>query len=671
MDRKIRETLIIVVAAIATVLLPVFLMAAFAQPAPAVPPGCGDVTPGPWKLVYTREPAYRTQFCNAEVGCIQDASNWQWSFTDAGNPFGYAGATDLVMDDLRGNVRPIYQCSGTNAICAAGEGRVSPDGKRILFTVIRGKELRPLQINGGPMTTHQQFYADTSELWMHNIETGRNVRLTTGYHDRTPDWYDNNTPMFSSNRAGKFPAWALETNPYPNPALQVYTARLDGDKLVDIKNRTPEQMLTMGPMRRTDGGVGWTSYQGYGGRVVNHSTPQNFWWPAFAEGNWTDVWYMAAHGSGSLLTYDNARDVIDPNFAGEGATVFRLLRPIVEMWPNHFCTVNYYRGSAGGANGAIMCYDEPGKRVEGALYANHVPEYLYQDDRAGSGRFVPSTLKVVTPFGQDQDLDFPKRSKSGKWLGRAGWPFPLPKSSPNNWGFVHSEGYCYRDMPVENVAVLAKTGSPCWKRVMRAKVPMVTNPYDTNQAEVIACKDSKWQCQDVRAIATWEEIYGIPPPAPVPDLPPGRCYLAAVDIKQHEVIPIPYSSEPALDKIRYQGNTTSSNLSRDLTGMRIDTVEHWGIPPNRSGLKAENMYRIQAAEADGSWKVEVPCETPITMRGMNVNADVIAHDQVLHSLRSGETRVCWGCHVHSQESVGKINGTPAERFKSTIAGQKP
>jgi len=52
---------------------------------------------------------------------------------------------------------------------------------------------------------------------------------------------------------------------------------------------------------------------------------------------------------------------------------------------------------------------------------------------------------------------------------------------------------------------------------------------------------------------------------------------------------------------------------------------------------------------DKSFKVELPCDTPFLMAGVDDQGRIIKRDQIPMSLRPGELRVCEGCHLHGEQ----------------------
>ncbi len=128
----------------------------------------------------------------------------------------------------------------------------------------------------------------------------------------------------------------------------------------------------------------------------------------------------------------------------------------------------------------------------------------------GSGRYVPSSFRAITPYGQDQD-DAVRRDGRGRPLGKAGYAAPLPNTD-TEFMMTHARGTCYEVTPPEQANRAFLHGEPtCQKAIYKVKVPMVTDPFDKNQMELMAGGE-QWQAWDARAIATYQSLHGQPQP---------------------------------------------------------------------------------------------------------------------------------------------------------------
>ena len=90
-----------------------------------------------------------------------------------------------------------------------------------------------------------------------------------------------------------------------------------------------------------------------------------------------------------------------------------------------------------------------------------------------------------------------------------------------------------------------------------------------------------------------------------------------------------------------------------------DDEEGYVARRNNMGHKSIAILGSQPLMADGSVRMQVPCETPLLMIGTDPRGLSLAHDEMLHSLRQGETRTCHGCHDGHSEERARALGAPA------------
>jgi hypothetical protein len=116
-------------------------------------------------LVYTRQPRPTTP-----VGPMSDAANWQ-RVNDISRVWQQA-ESDVVIDRC-GEITAVHDCTGSPEVCTAQEARVSPDGKRIVYSVSRGKSLDLVVMANGLDTKLREFDTITAELWLYDVPTGK------------------------------------------------------------------------------------------------------------------------------------------------------------------------------------------------------------------------------------------------------------------------------------------------------------------------------------------------------------------------------------------------------------------------------------------------------------------------------------------------------------------
>jgi len=627
-----------------------------------LPPGC-DVPPKPTAIVYTRQPRAVAPVNDK----ISDAANWQ-HVSDSQLVFSF-GESDVIYDARPARVSKVYDCTTSPEICAAQEAKVSPDGQRIIFSVSRGTSLYPVNIWGSSiMSEVREFNTTSAELWLYDVAKDKRTRLTAGFVDRAPDWQSNDRIVFTSNRQMEYaPLGESNNNFYPFTNQQVYTARISNGGLADIKNISPEESFALNPTVLTNGQICWSSWQGFGDRGIGH-TPQNQWWIKCTEGNGTGGWvWLGAHGSPYIRT--DRQPWYDPARSGSDVTQYMTLRPVSEIHPGYLAVTSYYRGN-GHALGIPFGAQALPPFVEGvSKYSNYLYRY-YEDSRPGSGRYIPSTLQALTPFGTAGDDSFPRFTKQGKALGRAGFPAAWPGDGPE-WLLTIARGWCYEAALDMGYATIASMGNEptCQKYIALAKVPIVTNPFDPAQVQPLACTATRWQCWDAHSVSTYQQRFGQPQPAqPVP-ITGDHGTLQVVNARAGELFQIPGANYPAQDKITFQGNADADAM-QTIAALRIELIEPWDKLPTKAGFKARMLLSDTPLLADGSLKVDVPCEQPFLMSGVGKTGKVVAVDNMAHSLRCGEVRTCHGCHDgHSEERNKAIGMSAAERFKATQAAQ--
>jgi hypothetical protein len=610
-----------------------------------------------YSLVYTRQPRVQEQF-----------ANWQHWY-DGGLPDRFT-ESDLVLDDMRGVVSVIHNCTTSQAICAAHDGRVSPDGYRIAYTLAEGNALYPVKAYATQiLSPNIEFRAVRYSIWVYDTRT--NTRVKVQDNARMPDWYSNNGLVFASNRAGIYTPWAYSGQEpgYAGKALQIYKATLTlNNTLANIVNLSPESVGAMNPVVLSNGNVCWSDYNGFGARSTGH-TPSNMWWVKCVNGNGTNNrTVLGAHGSTTLKTAAYLNGIVDPYRRGEGATMLKLLRPLSEIKRGKYAVTNYYRSNHQGAMGVIFGISMG--EYEGFSKSSNLPAADYPSTTPGSGRYLPP-IEVLTPYGQDQDKGWPKFHLNGRAMGKAGFAAASPDSP---YIFTQCRGACYEGTLQEANTRAAMGGEPTSKfEIRKALVRQVTDPFDPAQSVVIACAEEKWNCRDARYVAPYSALFGQAAPAAAPPPVQGaKTTLQVVNARAAELFPIPGSRNPELDKCAFQG-CAEPDYAQRVTAIRIDRIFPWTTPPTRGGFARTAISGVFPLEADGSVKMHLRCGIVYQLSAVDAAGTVVAKDNSLHSTRCGEVVTCHGCHDgHSVERVFALGGKSAvSRFATTAAAKKP
>ncbi|MCR9103821.1 MAG: hypothetical protein NXI15_00900 [Gammaproteobacteria bacterium] len=688
------------------------------QPAPAPPSddggpvGQSDIR----GIVYTRQPRARVPVPGTP---LEDASNWQ-HVSDVARINKYIGEADVVLDDLKGNQQVIHNCTESAEICVAQEARVSPDGSKIAYSVGYGNRLGEVIINRVAMGVFDIPELTHARIFIYDLTTGQSTPVPNhqpGFIDRQPEWLDNDTLVFASNREGVYPhksQFSQHRGTYPDgrrrwagaeygvsqfygyrnesKSMQIWTMDIDG---TNARNISPHETMALAPMVMSNGDILYSCWNGHGneafdGRFRNTNNPGtevNKWWLCQVDGNGAGG-HVVLNGHTSPLL--KTREWLDPGVTGgEGASKLRAIRSVAEIRKDYLAVTNYYRGNHTGSMGIVygMKYQTPG--IEGVSRLNNFEHHVFNSDREGSGRYIPSDFIALTPYGNDQDIA-PRRDASGRVLGKAGYASALPET--DDYMITHARGLCYEATRFEWGNRDWTGGEPlCQKGIYRVKVNQVTDPFDTTQMELIAGGD-EWQIFDADAVATYQELWGQARPDRPQPLRGDRCFLQVVDARAAELQPPnPYNwSENLYEQCSSQGcavNTEDPQFHADqMHYLTVYEVDMWdvsysdgnqtvfGQTTNNHGFKKVGVWGFQALEDDGSIRMEVPCETPLQIVGQDESTMTIAHDDKVHSLRRGETRTCHGCHDgHSEERAAQLGEPAIERFARTIAAatQRP
>jgi hypothetical protein len=637
-------------------------------------------------LIYTQQPRHTTPVkadpADPRQFDIDDGANWQLT-TDIGNVW-RTTEHDVMHQAADCTVTTLYNCTTSEEVCAAQEARMSPDGKRVaftLFTAPKDAPKIPVKAENGPMISGLWTFDPTdSDIWICEIggECWNATEGEKGRH-RQPDWASNDLLVFASTRAGTYPPMSTQgRNFYQFPATQLWRAALDKGQLVDWYNLTPDQYFVMTPEVMSNGLICYSSWHGEAPREFG-STPQNQWWLDCRDINGKAMNHalLGAHGSPTLKTWDLVRDILDPLRRGEGSTKIKGLRGIGELWADYIAVGSYYRSNSIGPNGVTLGF-EANWDAEGCSRQSDMIGSQYKSSEQGSGQFAPCTLQVLTPWAQDQDQSLPKYHKNGRATGRSGNPFALPDKDGKRWGSTTSRGWCYRVAGPGMATVKAMGGEPtCKKQINENLVLQVLDPFDEKQTRCIAGCDLDVHAFDAQYAGPYSDLYGIPAPAIAKIKPPAEeCFLQVVNAKQGELDENPTNRNRTPEKrkelrVAFQGNSVHQDeLPEKLKYFGVDTFDHWDRVPTKEGpAKATGTYFAQIQE-DGSVRLKVPCGAPFFHFGYDKGLNKIARG--ISPLSAGETLTCLGCHGgHSERRAAELlkKGTPEQQFEKTQAAK--
>lgn len=717
-------------------------VAAAKRPAPSpdkphVKPGTGGA-----KLVYTRQP-YNSHPIPGNAA-DSEVANFQYA-TDVRRINDSLAEADVVIDALDGSTpEVIFDCTGNDDFnCVAQEARVSPDGKKIVYSVgfaTPGKDGLSPQFNGqiqelGPLLCAQLYIYDLEKKTSTPIGNHPGGDCAANYDDvakaidRQPAWLSNTELVFVSNRAGKwpyreggnqhlkycdnFPYCVSQTYPYgpAGQAMQLWKMNIDGTEAV---NWGPQDLNSLAPEVMANGDVVYSCYNAHAdkgfspGQNTQVALP-NLMWLCRVDGNGADMTVkLHGHKQNILKTagwMPNAPVIGGVSRSKGGLLGFediRGLRSVAEIFRNKLAVTTYYRANHNGSNGAIYAFDYGNPHVEGCSTESCIRySYVEPASRApGSGTFLPSSFKALTPWGQSGDSSpgFEYRGKGlpDRSFGKAGYPAAL---DADHFMITHARGQCFAAASgVELTKRWLGDTAVCRRTIMKvyapegatSELPSTTNPFDRSQM-VPLVDDPRYQVWDAKPVKTYQSLFGQAAPKRPPPLKPGKCHLQVVDARRSELYARPGSHPQAASTQRcaWQGCAVQPQtenpdfIAGNMHYLSITLPKLWDISyagneelykltMNTVGYRDIKGYQRVALEADGSVTMEVPCDTPLLMSGENARGERIAHDDMLHSLRPGETRTCHGCHdAHSEERFAALGEVPAAtRFANTIAATR-
>ena len=132
--------------------------------------------------------------------------------------------TDLEIKTPVGAIMVIKKCTpppppmaDDGEICAAQEGRVSPDGTKIVYSLGIGNALESY-VAGAPFIQS----LTSAHLYIYDIATNKSTeipRQSSNVINRMPDWLSNTQLVYSSDAANKYPVkdqWNCHQGVFPS-----------------------------------------------------------------------------------------------------------------------------------------------------------------------------------------------------------------------------------------------------------------------------------------------------------------------------------------------------------------------------------------------------------------------------------------------------------------------
>ncbi|MCP5313381.1 MAG: hypothetical protein H6955_07480 [Chromatiaceae bacterium] len=560
---------------------------------------------------------------------------------------------NLVYRDADGYETTIYDCIGDDSvICAALDGRVSPDATKVAFWVAFARNFNPTTwtLNGN-LPIPRLGSTIKTQIHIYDIATGRINAWDTpgGQWDMHPEWISNDKLIFVSNRAKVRPVYLPGKVAPTSWALQRYTANADGSNAVNIG---PHDDAVLHPYVLSDGNILSANFRADEKLSQGITTIPNQWWMTMTDQfGGHEFTVFGAHAGIYRSQNKTVEGILSLHFYGERTG-------------GDLLTGNYYRLNHVGGQGQVLSIERLPHGVEGAT---------------GPGNLIPR-ITVINPYGQEEDNPTLRDPQTGRFYGKASWPVGIPG---NQVMLTLADGFCYSGLKLENANDKYLRGGPgCNLGIYRTTRIPSKRPGD-DMVKIVDDPDRHEFSPDIAL--PYQRIYGKPmPDQQVREIQRDEygeayCTLEVIDATFAELYPNDDRNSKRIPCRELGGSCIKAGYSipKDLAALAIYEAAPNRVPQSKARpedvtLDGHKLTLLGYArpEQDGSLAVRVPCETPIKMRGVAEDGTVFVRDQITHSLRSGEARRCIGCHGgHTENGYKSFGGM--RNWKSTIAAGRP
>lgn len=535
---------------------------------------------------------------------------------------GFNGPGQLVLHYPDGRERILYNCVVPERPCVPLDPAVSPDGRRILFSVYFGESIEPASWRGATVPSRRLVKATEARLHVVDLDSGVVTPLAhvPGHFDVSPAWLPDGGILFASTRSATVRPFLdrIGTGGRPNP--QLYRAEEDGSGAVNI---SPHEVATaMHPYVLSSGRVAyssqWLSHNlayGYNNGGIN--------WPDTLDNQWLVMGMDRRGGDMHALLGAHRKHIKAEN--GWPKTM-KALHFLGERENGDICVSNYYRGNNLGL-GDVFCWTPEAPGIEGEL-----------------PHFLPRNIYNIANWSKSNDEG--SFRENGVFQGKIGYPEGLPGGQLM---LTVGEGFCTQvSGSTDSFLTKALFEQP---RLMACDVGIYrTTTIPSRRMTDLALVIDSPEWHEFGARLVQERTIATPQ---LNDTADGSCQLASSDAGTAQTgLQYPYDFNNNLRVSANNGGEIDGIPHGDLRGIRF-----WEVVPNTSRRPQQvnatgNVLRILGDVPllpDDSFKVQLPCDAIYLMAGIDAEGRVIKRDQVPQSLRPGEIRVCTGCHLHSRE----------------------
>lgn len=576
-------------------------------------------------VVYTRVPRTRGRH---EV-TLRDGSSYTLESPDVWDRLpdsrlvfeGFNAPGQLVLRRPDGSETIIFDCFKSPQPCVPLDPAVSSDGRKILFSVYRGRQLSSAEWNRTKLPNQRLAGAMEAQLHVADLNSGKITALAhqAGVFDVSPAWLPDGRIIFASTRANTEQPRLDRITPNNRKEPQLFISAADGRGAINV---SPHEVSTaMHPYVLSHGRIAYSS-QWLSHNLAYGTTNGSINWPGTLDNMWL-VMDIDLRG-GDMNALLGAHRTSIHTAVGRRQTM-KALHFLGERRNGDICVSNYYRANNLGL-GDVFCWQPEPVGIEGAL-----------------PRFLPRKLYSVANWSQSNDE--PAFRKNGIYLGKIGYPEGI---EGNQLLLTVGRGFCTNVSGTVRSFQERVAGQPD-KRACDVGLYATTRIPSASMADLALIVDSEgWHEFGARVVAPRK----IATPT-LTNTDDGSCQLASSDAGSAETAPFkPY---------KFNANyATAANNGGEIDGLdhgELAAIRFWQVEPNTGGPRTfknsigNRLHLLGDAPllADKSFKVSLPCDMPFVMAGVDKAGRVIKRDQVPQSLRPGEKRICQGCHLHSRK----------------------
>ena len=600
-------------------------------------------------IVYTRVPRTVGSFTIQIDGSDYTSDNWDFldalpevsRITDTFN-----GPGQLILREANGTETIIHDCMQAAKPCVPLDPMPSMDGTKIAYTVVQSDGLEPPypQNKNYPSVGHLNGVNSEAKIYIYDIAADTATVWaghTPGTHDLNPVWLSDGSILFSTDRDGYREPHILNYNTSNSTKMfRMYKADADGANAVDVSQH--ELSGALHPYVLDNGrvlyGSHWTT-----GLLTHYTTNGSLNRPGTTPNNWM-LLSMDQRG-GDILAEAGAHH---DNLSGANAfdSTQKALHFVGQRANGDRLVTNYYRAN-NNALGSIIGFPDQGYGIEGPAPS-----------------FNPAGNYSVATWSTSEDTSSRINSVTGDYYGKIGWP---EGDTDGQILLTYGKGYCTHistAIPSVTNAIGSRTG--CDTGLYKTTQIPSTDPSDLQ----IVVDDPNWHEFNGRIVRS-RTVEVATPDYTGKTTGDSTCVMISTDAKTSDIEPFQdYDFNDNYYNTAQNGSQIDGLAHSDVAGIKFLKI----IPNTVFGTSDfGNSYGNNTAElgettllADGSFKVQLPCDTPFLMLGIDADGRAIKRDQTPQSLRPGEQRVCTGCHRHATPGPAYAPGIDAYDLATAI-----